>query len=195
VLDWLGDAVAPDLDNPAAIVDAAAAAPPGSRGLLFVPHLQGERAPQWVTGARGAYLGLTSDHGRAELLRAGLEGVCLQLVRVLRSLDDAGIEVREVRATGGFARSALWRGILASAFGRPIGVAASAEGSALGAALLGMTALGVLGDLDAAADLVAVTHVEEPDPQAAATYAAALPAFAAAQDAIAPIVQSLERAP
>jgi gluconokinase len=195
VLDWLGDAVAPDLDGPAAIVDAAAAAPPGSRGLLFVPHLQGERAPQWVTGARGAYLGLTADHRRAELIRAGLEGVCLQLARVLRSLDDAGIEVREVRATGGFARSALWRSILASVFGRPIGFAASAEGSALGAALLGMTALGILGDLDAAADLVAVTDVEEPDPDAAATYAAALPAFAAAQDAIAPIVQSVEGAP
>jgi gluconokinase len=195
VLDWLGDAIAPDLGGPAEIVRAAESAPPGSRGLLFVPHLQGERAPQWVTGARGAYLGLRSEHGRAELLRAALEGVCLQLARVLGSLGDLGAEVREIRATGGFARSALWRSILASAFGRPIGFAASAEGSALGAALFGMTALGILGDLDAAADLVEVTHIEEPDTRAAETYAAVLPAFAAAQDAIAPIVQSLAGAP
>jgi gluconokinase len=191
VLDWLGNAVAPDLAGPEEILRAAAAAPAGSGALLFVPHLEGERAPQWTTGARGAYLGLRGDHGRAELLRAALEGVCLQLARVLGSLGDAGVEIAEVRATGGFARSALWRGILASAFGRPIGFAASAEGSGLGAALLGLTALGMLGSLDAAADLVAVTHVEDPDPDAAATYAAALPAFAAAQDAIAPIVQSL----
>ena len=121
--------------------------------------------------------------------------MCLQLARVLASLGEAGVEVREVRATGGFARSALWRSILASAFGRPIGFAPSAEGSGLGAALLGMTALGMLESLDAAADLIAVTDVEEPDPRAAETYAAALPAFAAAQDAIAPIVQSLGTAP
>ena len=191
VLDWLGEAVAPDLAGPEEILRAAAAAPAGSRALLFLPHLEGERAPEWTTGARGAYLGLRGEHGRADLLRAGLEGVCLQLARVLASLADAGVEVAEVRATGGFARSALWRGVLASAFGRPIGFAESAEGSSLGAALLGMTALGMLASLDAAADLVAVTHVEEPDRDAAAAYAAMLPAFAAAQDAVAPIAQAL----
>ncbi|MEA2177923.1 MAG: gluconokinase, partial [Solirubrobacteraceae bacterium] len=71
---------------------------------------------------------------------------------------------------------------------------ASAEGSGLGAALLGMTARGRLSSLDAAAELIAVTDVEEPDPAAAEVYAALLPAFAAAQDAVAPIVQALTRA-
>ena len=72
-----------------------------------------------------------------------------------------------------------------------MGFAASAEGSGLGAALLGMTALGMLDSLDAAADLVAVTEIVEPDPAATEVYAALLPAFAAAQDAVAPIVQAL----
>ena len=96
-----------------------------------------------------------------------------------------------VRATGGFARSDLWRAILAAAIDRPVGFASSAEGSGFGAALLGMTALDIVDSLDRAADLVRITHTEEPDRRAAAAYARVLPAFAAAQDAVAPIVQSL----
>jgi gluconokinase len=99
-----------------------------------------------------------------------------------------------VRATGGFARSPLWRAILAAAFDRPVGFAGTAEGSALGASLLGLTALGLVDGLDRAADLVAVAEVQEPDPAAAAIYARMLPAFAAAQDAVAPIGQALRDA-
>jgi gluconokinase len=188
ILDWLDEALAPDLATPEAVLDAAARAAPGSDGLIFLPHILGERAPLWRSGARGAYLGLTRAHGRAELLRAALEGTCLQLAVVLATLEPA---TGEIRATGGFARSALWRGILAAALGRPVGFAASAEGSGLGAALLGMTALGMIDSLDAAAELVAVTEVVEPDPAATEVYAALLPAFTAAQDAVAPIVQAL----
>lgn len=193
VLDWLREAVAPDLATATAVLDAAAHAPPGSNGLIFLPHLLGERAPRWLPGARGAYLGLTRSHGRADLLRAAIEGTCLALAGVLATVGACGA-LGDVRATGGFARNPLWRGILAAALGRPIGFAASAEGSALGAALLGMTALGMLGSLDDAAALVAVTDVEEPDPAAAEVYARMLPAFAAAQDAVAPIVQALRDA-
>ena len=82
-------------------------------------------------------------------MRAALEGVCQQLALVLASMRDAGNEVREVRATGGFARSALWRQMLADALGMPIGFAAGHEGSAFGAALLGMEALGLVEGIDA----------------------------------------------
>ena len=86
VLEWLREAVAPDLGTPEAVLDAAAQAPPGSDGLLFLPHIVGERAPEWLGGARGAYLGLTRAHGRAHLLRAAIEGACLQLAVVLATL-------------------------------------------------------------------------------------------------------------
>jgi gluconokinase len=193
VLDWLREAVAPDLATPAAVLDAAAGAPPGSDGLIFLPHLLGERAPQWCTGARGAYLGLERHHGRPHLLRAAIEGTCLQLAVVLATLAGSG-PLGEVRATGGFARSPLWRAILAAAIDRPVGFAGTAEGSALGASLLGLSALGLVDGLDRAADLVAVAEVQEPDPAAAAIYARMLPAFAAAQDAVAPIGQALRDA-
>ena len=193
VLDWLAETVARQLADEArstgrapaeALLEAAGRAAAGSGGLLFLPQLLGERAPHWAGDPRGAWVGLTRAHRLEHLLRAAVEGVCMQLAIVLAALGDAGVEVREIRATGGFARSSLWRAILAGIFGRPIGFAASPEGSALGAALLGMTSLGMLESLDRAADLVAVTHVERPDADEAEAYARLLPHFEAAYAAV-----------
>src|SRR5436190_1823955 len=152
------------------------AAPPGSDGLLMIPALLGERSPSWDAGARGAYVGLTSAHGREHLLRAALEGVCFQLAMVLESIRDAGHEVREVRATGGFARSPLWRQMLADVLDMEIGFAAGGQASALGAALLGFRALGI----DAGPAPIATERTAHPDPDAAAVYAAIRADFARA---------------
>jgi gluconokinase len=192
VLEWLGDAVAPGLD-PSAVLAEAARADAGCGGLLFLPYLLGERAPHWSGDPRAVYLGLTREHRRHHLLRAGLEGVCLQLAVVLTALGEAGVDVREIRATGGFSRSPLWRRILAGTFGRPVGFAASPEGSSLGAALLGATALGLLDDLDRAAELVRVTEVTQPDPVDAEVYAALLPIFDSVFEALTPAFDALAR--
>jgi gluconokinase len=193
VLEWLADTIAPDLaaDAPESLLALAATAPAGCNGLLFLPYLLGERAPHWSGQSRAVYLGLTREHRREHLLRSALEGVCLQLAVVLASMGEAGIDIREIRATGGFSRSPLWRRILAGAFGRPVGFAASPEGSCLGAALLGMTALGVLDSLDQAADLVRVAYTERPDPSEAEAYAALLPPFDDAYEALAPMFDRL----
>ncbi|HEX7299448.1 MAG TPA: gluconokinase [Solirubrobacteraceae bacterium] len=194
VLQWVGEALAPDLGAHAeeALVALAAEAPPGSDGLIMLPYLLSERAPHWSSEARGAYVGLTHRHGRAHLVRAALEGVCQQLALVLASMRDAGDEVREVRATGGFARSALWRQMLADALGMPVGFPSGHEGSAFGAALLGMEALGLVETIELAADLVEIDEVVQPG-AAAATYADLLPAFAALYDALAPTFPVLAR--
>ncbi len=110
---------------------------------------------------------------------------------MLAALGDAGVDIREIRATGGFSRSDLWRAILAAALGRPIGFAASPEASSLGAALLGMPAIGMLDSLDRAAEIVAVTDEERPDPAAAETYARARPVFEAAAGALADVFPRL----
>ena len=185
VLDWLREAIAPDLrDEVEALLDLAAQAPAGNAGLLFLPYLHGERAPHWRPGAKGGYVGLTGEHRREHLVRAALEGVCLQLALVLHAMQEAGVTPTSVRATGGFSRSPLWRSILASALNRPIGFASSPEGSALGAALLGFHALGHLDDLDDAADLVTVTDTQEPDAADAKVYERLLPVFDTASEAL-----------
>ena len=142
---------------------------------------------------RGAYVGLTRGTGRAHLVRAALEGVCQQLALVLASMRDAGNEVREIRATGGFARSDLWRQMLADALGMPIGFPAGHEGSAFGAALLAMDALGLVDGIERAAHLVDIEDVVEPQEDAAGVYADLLPTFAALYDALTPAFRALER--
>jgi gluconokinase len=193
VLDWLRDAVAPDLpgDHPAALLELAEQAPAGSDGLLFLPYLLGERAPHWSSLPRGAWIGLRREHDRPHLIRAALEGVCLQLAVVLASLGDAGADIHEIRATGGFSRSPLWRRILVGAFGRPVGYTSSPEGSSLGAALLGMTAVGMLDSIDRAAELVEITSVERPVPEEAEMYARLQPIFEQAYDGLSPVFAAL----
>ena len=162
-------------------------------GCIMLPYLLSERAPHWSALPRGAYVGLTHEHRREHLVRAALEGVCQQLALVLASMRAAGNEVHEVRATGGFARSPLWRQMLADVLGMPVRFPAGHEGSSFGAALLGMQALGLVDSIDVAADLVRIDETVRPDPAAAAVYAALLPVFAELYDALVPTFTSLRR--
>ena len=193
VLEWAGGALAPELGPHAEgqLLDLAASVPPGSQGLLMLPYLFGERAPHWSGLAGGAYVGLRNFHGRAHLIRAVLEGVCQQLALVLTSLREAGNEVREIRAAGGFARSQLWRQMLTDVLGMAVGFPAGPQGSAFGAALVGMEALGIVDSMDRASELIRLDQMLEPDPDAAAVYAASRPLFAKLYDDLAPAFRAL----
>jgi gluconokinase len=174
VLEWLGGVLGGGLDR---LLAEAATVPPGSDGLIMLPYLLGERAPYWSTLPRGAYVGLEHSHGRGHLVRAALEGVCQQLALVLASIRAAGHEVREVRATGGFARSPLWRQLLCDVLGMPIGFAEREQGAALGAALVGMLALGAIGSVQSAGASVRVAAETSPDPVAVSVYDRQRPMF------------------
>jgi gluconokinase len=193
VLQWAADTLAPDLGEhaEAQLLELAAQVPAGSEGLIMAPYLLSERAPHWSATAHGAYVGLTRAHRREHLVRAALEGVCLQLALVLDSMRDAGNEVREVRATGGFARSPLWRQMLTDALGIAIGFPEGHEGSGFGAALLAMDALGLIASIDVAADLVEIGTVTQPDPADAATYARLAPVLAELYEALGPSFRAL----
>jgi gluconokinase len=117
--------------------------------------------------------------------------VCQQLALVLASMREAGSEARELRATGGFSRSPLWRQTLSDVLGMPVGFASGHEGSAFGAALLGMEALGMVESIERAADLVRIDTVSEPDPDAAAVYAELRPLFEGLYGALTPAFRAL----
>ncbi|MBS1848751.1 MAG: gluconokinase [Actinobacteria bacterium] len=124
----------------AAVDELAAAAPPGSDGLVMVPYLLADRAPRWDASIPGAYLGLRRHHGRAHLVRAAFEGVAAALGVIVDRIA-AVCPVEEVRATGGAFVSPLWRDLVAAAVQRPMVVVNDATGSALGAAAVGLVAL------------------------------------------------------
>lgn len=93
---------------------------PPPRRVRWAPHapyLLSERAPRWSSLARGAYIGLTRAHRREHLVRAAIEGVCMQLALVLLSMQSAGLEILEIRVTGGVMRSPLWRQTWCDALG------------------------------------------------------------------------------
>ncbi len=191
VLDWAAESFGADA---ATLLAEAADVPPGADGLLAVPHLLAERAPRWDGGVGGAFLGLRREHHRGHLTRALLEGVCLQLRLVLESVREAGMAVDEVRATGGFARSGFWRGLLADVLGVAVGYPEGQQGSAWGAALLGLQAVGALDAgpdaLTAAADRVAIPTTASPTP-AAALHTARLELVEQVHDELADIVARL----
>lgn len=115
----------------------AGSAEPGAGGTLFLPYLNGERCPYPDAAARGAFVGLSTRTTLADLVRAVLEGVAFSMRDVMQLLAEQGIEPAACRLAGGGSQSALWRGIFAQVLGRPITtVAASAEGTAYGTALL-----------------------------------------------------------
>ena len=114
---------------------AAGAIPPGARGLMMLPYLDGERTPN-LPRATGVLHGLTREtFERAHLARAAIEGVTLNLNYGLRRLQSLGIRPSEIRLTGGGAKSQLWRSIAADVFGVPVVGMVIEESAALGAAL------------------------------------------------------------
>lgn len=133
---------------------------PGATGLEFVPHLAGERAPDWTPGATGVLSGLRLDSSREEILQAGVEGVLVELLTVHNMLSKT-VRVRELVASGGaVAKSEALRRSLTDALGRPLRVCRERESSARGAALLTLEALGVL---DAGQAPTGLSEPIEPD--------------------------------
>jgi len=114
----------------------AAEAPPGSHGLFFLPYLSGERTPHADPDARGCFIGLTHAHTRGHLVRAVLEGVTYSLRESLEIFEGLDVPVRQIRASGGGARSPFWRQIQADCFGRKVVTINTEEGPAYGVALL-----------------------------------------------------------
>jgi gluconokinase len=146
-LRWFRDNFYPGCREYDEVLNEAATAPAGSSSLLFLPYLAGERSPGFNARARAVWFGLGLEHGRAHMARSVLEAVAYRLYSVLGPIEELTGPAREIRATGGFARSPFWLQICADVFGREVTVPTQTEGSALGAFVLGAVALGVAPDL------------------------------------------------
>ncbi len=125
----------------AALNAAVAAAPAGAGGLVLLPYLAGERTPNVPAGS-GVLLGLNHKTFNAgHLARAAMEGVTLGMNYGLRRLADLGVKAKEIRVTGGGAKSPVWRQIMADVFGVPVVAMVEDEGAALGGAIQAAWAL------------------------------------------------------
>jgi xylulokinase len=167
---------------------------PGCEGLIFLPYLTGERTPYPDPSARGVFFGLTVRHTKGHLIRAVLEGVSYGLRDSLELLRELGVEIRQVRATGGGARSPVWLQILADVFGVEIVTVNVTQGAAYGAALLAAVGVGIFPDVPTAcARTVRQTGRFEPGP-GAKVYARFYPQYRALYPALKEQFKSLAEA-
>ncbi|MBN1867590.1 xylulokinase [Candidatus Sumerlaeota bacterium] len=156
-LRWYRDTLAPGTSYDDLLAPAAAI-PAGAEGLLFLPYLTGERTPYPDPFARAGFVGLTVRHTRAHMTRSVLEGVAFGLRDSMELMRGAGLEaIRQVRVSGGGARSALWRQILADVMGCDLVTVNTTEGAAYGAALLAGVGAGHWASVGEACD--ATVHV------------------------------------
>jgi gluconokinase len=186
VLRWLRDEFAQaesaaarqaGIDPYDALTQSAARIKAGSEGLIFHPYMTGERAPLWNANARGSFFGLALHHSKEHMVRAVMEGVIYNLYSVLQILEELSGASRKVHASGGFARSELWRQMMADVFNRDVHVPESYESSCLGAAVLGLYALGHIDSLDAVTKMTGTSFHHSPSHENAGTYARLLPVF------------------
>ncbi len=169
------------------ITEAAAHVPVGCEGLLFLPYLTGERTPHKDPYAKGAFIGLSLRHTKAHMARAVLEGVAFGMRDSFEIIRNMGVPVTEVRASGGGARSTLWRQILADTGQAPMVTINVDEGPAYGAAILASVAAGLYGKVEEACDAI-ITEVARlaPNPETAAQYDRWFAEYQAAYTALAP---------
>jgi xylulokinase len=144
-LKWLRDAFFQDeiqaakagkVDAYDHLTSLAGSVPAGSDGLVMLPHLMGAFSPEPNLQARGSFTGFTLSHTRAHFVRALLEGVAFMLRRNLETIERTGIQIHEIRSTGGGARSLLWNQIKADVCNRPLVTLANEETGLLGDAIL-----------------------------------------------------------
>ncbi|MFC0273139.1 gluconokinase [Metabacillus herbersteinensis] len=159
------------------LTEMAARVNPGSDGLLFHPYLAGERAPLWDANARGSFFGLGLHHKKEHLIRAVLEGVIFNLYTVLLALEELIGEPKKIQATGGFARSELWRQMMADIFDQEVYVPESFESSCLGAAILGLYSIGEIESLNVVSEMVGANINHKPNKENVLVYKELIPIF------------------
>lgn len=182
---WLRDRFYPSQPY-AAIDEEASSIPVGSKGLLFWPYLNGERAPIMQPGARGGFSGLSMTHGRAHLARAVLEGVAFSQKHCVLAMNERGdVRPRQVVMTGGGSQSVLWSHMMADVLDCPVAVSDD-PGAAVGAAWLARNAVHKVNDRYPRAAVA----VREPNSEAVERYAEAFQRYRAVVERLVPIWDS-----
>jgi xylulokinase len=155
------------------LMEEAAASPPGSNGVLFLPHMGGSGCPVVDSRSRGSFVGLAPTATRGDMLRAVIEGLDYQLLDIIQQLGATiGFGVEKLVCVGGAARNPFWMQNKADVIGREIEVSEVEDASPLGAAMLAGIGVGLYRDeKDAYEQVRKPGSVYEPDPASSARYA------------------------
>jgi len=160
----IAEAASRGLDAYDLICERAAAAPPGAKGLVFLPYFASAATPRYDTSARGVLAGLTFAHDRACVARAFMEGITLDMRDMITAIKAAGASVETVCLLGGPTKSAFWNQVQADIYGTRVQTLKVGDATVLGAAIMGAVAAGTFRDVEeGAAAMVKADRYFEPD--------------------------------
>jgi gluconokinase len=163
VFQWLKDTLFQN-ESYEALFDKASEIKVGSDGLLCLPFLLGERAPLWNSAVRGGFVGLDMYHTAPHFVRAAMEGILLNMFTIGRVVME-NQSIHTIYGSGGFAKGDTWVQMLSDVFGIPVHLNDTVETSSVGAALIGLKALGQLDNLDDPNEFTDVVKKYKPDMQ------------------------------
>jgi ribulose kinase len=192
--DVVEEAEAKGVDPYDLLNQRASELPVGSDGLIVNEYWQGNRTPYTDPEARGSIWGLSLHHTPAHLYKAIQEGVCYGTAHILRHMEAAGVDVRELVSAGGAANSREWMQMHADVTGVPIALTEVGDAPVLGCAILAAAGAGVHPDVRRAAEaMVHRTEVIEPDPERHREYQFFVDAYADTYPRVRDLVQAVAR--
>lgn len=143
---------------------------PGADGLIFLPYVNGERAPIWNQKAKGSFHGVTLTHKREHFIRAVLEGITFNLYQIGNALERLAGESEKIYVNGGLARSPLWLSMMANVFNAEIYVPESHHSAAWGAAWTGLVGIGKVNSFEEIKENIPMSAPVKPDEQTSKLY-------------------------
>jgi gluconokinase len=165
IMEWFAQLFLPDIKKEESfdkIINLAKSSDTGAKGLLFVPYLNGERAPVWDASATGQFAGIKSIHTLGDFARAVIEGVLLNMFDIFQSLPNRD-KVDTIYANGGFFNNPFMAQLLADITGRKVLLQKDSDSSAIGAVYEGMLAVGWLKDMAEVKQFVTTDDTFTPD--------------------------------
>jgi xylulokinase len=174
------------------MIAEAQTVPPGSENLFFLPYLTGERCPHADPNATAAFIGLTPRHSRAHLIRAVIEGITFGMREQIAIFRSMNIPIKQVRATGGGARSPFWRQLQSDMYDSPVVTINVSEGAALGAAILAAVGTGNYASVPQATQAIIQLHEKsKPNKKSVTLYNHQYAKFASLYPALKPLFPAL----
>ena len=170
----------------------ASTVPAGSEGLVFLPYLNGERAPIWDSQIRGGFVGLTLAHNRAYCTRAVYEGIGFAVRHILEACEEvSGVKAKSLTVCGGGSNSAFWNQVKADILRRPVAAMEVSQTGCLGAAMLASVGASAYPDLAAAnGKMMRLKTALQPNPGNADKYERAYRRYRALYPALKPVFQA-----
>lgn len=143
----------------------------GNNNVFFMPYLMGERSPYNNPDARAAFIGMSMDSTRTDMLQAVMEGITFGIRDSYEVAKALGIEVKRTRICGGGAKGELPKKMMADILNIDVDVPANDQGPSMGGAILAAVAAGEYSSVEeAASKIVKMEGTIHPDPEIAARY-------------------------